>query len=294
MKIIDCFPFFQEKDILKLRLHELNNYVDNFLISELNVTHSGIKKKSIFNSLKKEIPEFLPKIHSIIGKESEVTDFYYELARGHGVIPHLQNDNQHEKKRISNWGREVYQRCILEKLLNKLELDKDDIIILSDVDEIPDPKILSSIREGKIDLNNNILILEQDMFIYSFHYYHQKFRGTRIMTWGNFLKSNLTLDHLRTKTHEFPFENKVLLDSGWHLSYFGDFKTILKKYISYTHSCDPTQKIYSDNNLNETEKIELIKTRFKDMIDKNQLIYLENPIFPPVCYGKELFVELLH
>ena len=46
--VYDCFQFFNELDILKLRMHVLNDVVDKFVISEATVTFSGEKKPLYF------------------------------------------------------------------------------------------------------------------------------------------------------------------------------------------------------------------------------------------------------
>ena len=60
MKIYDCFTYFDEKMLLNFRLNYLNNYVDKFVISEANYTHSGKPKKLNFNI--NDYPKFKDKI----------------------------------------------------------------------------------------------------------------------------------------------------------------------------------------------------------------------------------------
>ena len=143
MKIIDCFPFFQELDIVSLRLKLLEDYVDTFLISELDNTHSGNKKNYIFKENIKSFDYYKNKISIIEGKVSDMKEEDLEKSENHGVISELQNDIEFEKKRKEIWSREIYQRNIIYDKLITLNLNDEDIIILSDVDEIPDPKILN-------------------------------------------------------------------------------------------------------------------------------------------------------
>ena len=60
--VYDCIPFFNELDILKLRLHILDPIVDQFVIEEATVTFSGEKKELCFEKNKVMFQEFLPKI----------------------------------------------------------------------------------------------------------------------------------------------------------------------------------------------------------------------------------------
>ena len=60
--IYDCIPFFNELDILKLRLHILAPYVDKFVIEEASVTFSGEPKPMIFAENREMFAEFADKI----------------------------------------------------------------------------------------------------------------------------------------------------------------------------------------------------------------------------------------
>ena len=115
--VYDCIPFFNELDILKLRLHILDPIVDKFIIEESTVTFSGQPKELCFEKNKEMFREFLPKIEYIVVDDSPVD--------------------------ISTHERDKYQKNALIKGL-KDATDKD-VIILSDADEIPNPKVLKEI-----------------------------------------------------------------------------------------------------------------------------------------------------
>ena len=70
--VYDCIPFFNELDILNLRLHVLNSYVDKFIIEEATVTFSGEPKELCFEKNKEMFREFLPKIEYIVVDNSPV------------------------------------------------------------------------------------------------------------------------------------------------------------------------------------------------------------------------------
>lgn len=115
--VYDCIPFFNEIDILKLRLHILDPIVDKFIIEEATVTFSGQPKELCFEKNKELFQEFLPKIEYIVVDNSPVD-----------TTTHL---------------RDKFQKNALEKGL--VNATKEDVIILSDVDEIPNPKVLQEI-----------------------------------------------------------------------------------------------------------------------------------------------------
>lgn len=115
--VYDCIPFFNELDILKLRLHILSPYVDRFVIEEATVTFSGEPKELCFEKNKDLFQEFLPKIDYIIVDDSP--------------------------KAAATHERDKYQKNNLIKGLQNL--NPEDIIIFSDVDEIPNPTALQKI-----------------------------------------------------------------------------------------------------------------------------------------------------
>lgn len=115
--VYDCIPFFNELDILKLRLNILNPLVDKFIIEEATVTFSGKPKELCFEKNKEMFSEFLPKIEYIVVDNSPVD-----------TTTHL---------------RDKFQKNALIRGLK--DVSDDDVLILSDVDEIPDPKALEKV-----------------------------------------------------------------------------------------------------------------------------------------------------
>ncbi len=115
--VYDCIPFFNELDILKLRLHILDPIVDRFIIEEATVTFSGEKKELCFEKNKAMLQEFLPKITYLVVDDSPIQATTHE--------------------------RDKFQKNALIKGLK--DATDEDVIILSDVDEIPNPKVLKKI-----------------------------------------------------------------------------------------------------------------------------------------------------
>lgn len=111
--IYDCFQFFNELDILKIRMNVLKDVVDRFVISESTVTFSGKKKPLYYAENREMFAEFEDKII-------------------HQVVDDTPNVNPFE--------RDSFQKCAVKRPLEKLCKD-DDIIIFSDVDEIRIPNL---------------------------------------------------------------------------------------------------------------------------------------------------------
>lgn len=124
--VYDCFQFFNELDILKLRMHVLNDVVDKFVISEATVTFSGEKKPLYFQENREMFKEFEDKII-------------------HKVVDDTPMDT-------SAFMRDSHQKCAVARGLEGAK--DDDIVIFSDVDEIPNPeavkKVLADFDGSKI------------------------------------------------------------------------------------------------------------------------------------------------
>ena len=115
--VYDCIPFFNELDILNLRLHILDPYVDKFIIEEATVTFSGEPKELCFEKNKELFAPFLSKIEYIVVDNSPVD--------------------------VTTHERDKFQKNALERGL--LDASPEDVILLSDVDEIPNPEVLKEI-----------------------------------------------------------------------------------------------------------------------------------------------------
>jgi beta-1,4-mannosyl-glycoprotein beta-1,4-N-acetylglucosaminyltransferase len=136
--VYDCFPFFNEVDILKLRLHIMDPYVDRFVIEESTVTFSGEPKELLFEKHKDLFKEFLDKITYIV-----VDDTPIEGA--------------------DTYERDYYQKNNLIKGLK--DATSDDVIIMSDVDEIPCPETLQKII-AEFDKNKVYHLAQRNFYVY--------------------------------------------------------------------------------------------------------------------------------
>jgi len=231
-KLIDCFTFYNEIDMLTHRLETLYNVVDYFVLVEATLTHVG-KPKEMYYS-KDLFKKYSDKIIHII-----VDDFPY-------------NENTINCLKNEQWSNEKFQRnCITRGFFN-LNLTDNDLIIVSDVDEIPDPKTLNLIKNGEIKVNS-VYQFEQD-----FYYYNIESRMdhlwyfSKIFRYGWFLTTEYTLDDLRMKWFE------TIPNGGWHLSYFGTPSFISNKIKNFAH-----QEFNSDTFTKE----ESIEQRIKNGID---------------------------
>ena len=125
IKLVDCFTFYNELDLLEYRLNLLYDTVDYFILVEATLTHVGKPKELYYNQNKERFKQWSDKIIHIV-----VDDFPFNETN----INCLNNDQ---------WKNEKFQRNCITRGLKKINID---LLILSDVDEIPDPSLLQKIK----------------------------------------------------------------------------------------------------------------------------------------------------
>jgi beta-1,4-mannosyl-glycoprotein beta-1,4-N-acetylglucosaminyltransferase len=222
--------FFDEEMLLDLRLNILDKFVDKFIIVESSYTHSGKEKKLIFDINK--YSKFKEKINYIVLKEP---------PKGIEEISNNDSEGEISRKEILNaLKRENLQRNTIVNGLN--DADKNDWIIISDLDEIPD---LTNINFNKI--KNKIIFFKQKVFYYKLNLELKKLRwiGTKACR-KKHLKSPQWLRNIKDKIYpkwriDILFAKKKYNDiffvenGGWHFSFVKKPEDIEKKLKSYLH-----------------------------------------------------------
>jgi beta-1,4-mannosyl-glycoprotein beta-1,4-N-acetylglucosaminyltransferase len=133
MKIIDVFPFFNELDILEIRLNILDPYVDYFILSESTKTFSGLDKPLFYKENKKKFEKFNHKIiHNVIEYDPSSEELSEYGKRYNNTVEAQQRDI-YQKDSIKNV---IFENC-----------DKDDIILWGDADEVPNPEVIEKVSE---------------------------------------------------------------------------------------------------------------------------------------------------
>lgn len=227
MKIYDCFCYFNEDMLLELRFETLWNYVDYFVITEASYTHAGNDRKTQFD----------------ISKFSK-----YESK-----IRYLQLD-QRPPGENDFWKNENFIR---NNIANGLfDANPEDLILISDLDEIPRPEKISlydrSFIRGDFDQNyysyylnnlwigdvdkNNVLLAGSNIW-----------RGSKITTYDyfiNFFKANATsvrsyksIGIFRSIKREWfkRFNVQLIENGGWHFTWVFGLDDIVKKLESTAH-----------------------------------------------------------
>ena len=146
-KIYDCFNFFNELDILEIRLNELYDVVDYFIIVESNVTHSGEDKLFYFDENKDRFTKFLDKIINIKITDTP-NDFINlkstddnELNKINQYI--INQTNRFNRYNQPDYGRDFFQKESVRRGL--INCQDNDLILISDADEIPNHKFLKKL-----------------------------------------------------------------------------------------------------------------------------------------------------
>ena len=219
--------YFDEDMILDLRLNILNQYVKKFVITESVYTHNGKKRDLKFDI--NNFKSFKDKIEYIV-VDKNPTD-----------LEELYNKDNVEIKNSKILGnalkRENYQRNMISKGLDKAL--SDDVIIISDVDEIP--------KLNNINFSKKLNIFEQDMFYYKFNLKLPNliWSGTKGCK-KKYLKSPQWLRNVKDKKYSFfrfdtyfsekKYINLEFIDNGgWHFSNIKTAKEIEHKLKSYLH-----------------------------------------------------------
>lgn len=204
--VFDCIPFFNELDILKLRMQILAPFVDCFVIEEASVTFSGEPKEMVFAKNRDLFAEFADKIRYVAVEDSLME----------GVTTH---------------ERDKYQKNQLIRALS--DAQPEDIIIFSDVDEIPDPdtlaRILKDFDPEKIyhfaqrmfycflnmeETSGNLLSITGEFPGVA----HRQWLGTKVCSFANLPKDGIVF--LREVSPTDPRSVRVPA-GGWHFGYMG-------------------------------------------------------------------------
>jgi beta-1,4-mannosyl-glycoprotein beta-1,4-N-acetylglucosaminyltransferase len=229
MKVYDCFNFFNELDILEMRLNILDDYVDYFVVVESSVTHSGESKPFYFEENKNRFTKFEKKI--IHFKVYDTPDDFVNIKHSEdSTINQINNYIVSQNIRFNRWsqpdyGRDFYQKeCVRRPLI---DCSDDDIIMISDADEIPNPLILKNISD--IDIDNYIFSLRQSTYYYYLNVLKQNdWYGTKLSKYKNI--KNLSFNEIRGD----EALSKKLDNGGWHFSFMGGKDMVRKKILSYS------------------------------------------------------------
>jgi hypothetical protein len=229
-KVYDCFTFFNELDLLELRLSECYDHADYFVIAEANKTFSGNDKRFLLE------------------------DNWDRYKKFHDKIIYIKVEDM--PAGTDAWAREYHQRnALIRGLVNA---DDNDVVVLTDCDEVLRTRTLDILRT---DLKHTKWICRHPMFYFKLNYvmtqprsYHVNpiavlkkdlngFQNLRhhMASWAYHMPDDYNTDDVRTIQH-----------SGWHFTYLGDTEHAATKLLNFAH----TESQHWANKIDVTEIIE--------------------------------------
>lgn len=271
MKTYDCFTFFNELDVLEFRLQELYDTVDHFVIAEANLSHSGKPKEYILLDNWERYKPYADKIIRV-----QVDDF---------------------PETPDSWVREKFQRYALIRGL--ADLTPDDVIITSDLDEIPRAEMIEMIKEDENNYARYILAIP--MFQYKINYMKIVERSKQ---WNIIVtRGRVYTNPQQEREYTFPWipdpDDIVYVDhGGWHFTYFGDDNHAITKIQNFAHTETDTPEMiarhniewmitnkYGHHGINQPERFEIVQVDdyfpkcITDNLDKWQHRIAPNAVF---------------
>jgi hypothetical protein len=231
-KIYDCFSFYNELDILEIRLQEHWDEVDYFVISEASTTHIGAPKEYIFLDNQERFNPYMDKIRHVKVEDMPGVEEIYRINPDTGQ-PHLWKNC---------WHNERHQRNCLTRGLS--DAIGSDIVILSDVDEIERANCINAMKQ---DTTHNLWTFRMVYFNYRFNYLwavpllyqgggHQAFTLDRMKTFPN-------LSHIREvygccwahRPGDYDDGTEMIYQhGGWHFSSLGNTDHVANKLRNFT------------------------------------------------------------
>ena len=270
-KLIDCVTYLDEDMLLDLRLNILNEHVSHFIICEATFNHKGLKKKLNF-----EISNF---------KKFKDKISYIVLDKEPKIIREI-NDSEDLKTRNSkildnSINRDIAQRNFLNTKIE--EFNDEDLIIINDIDEIPNLDLFS--------YRKKITIFKQKMFYYKFNLFYPElvWMGSRISK-KKHLQSPQWLRNIKTKNYPWyrfdtMFSKKKYKDinfidnGGWHFSNVKKPDEIDFKMRNFAHHLEYEESGLDANKIEKNIKEKKVfYNHFADMSDSNKLNHSANLI----------------
>ena len=233
--LIDAFTYFNEKEIVELRIKYLNSIVDKFIVIESNITFTGKKKKWNFPEiLKNNLKEFSHKIqyHQL---EIQLSEIQNEES---WIIDDIKGDDF--------WRIENFQRNYIKKACKNFS--DEDILIISDLDEIPSLKKLKFILTSDFEKIAPIA-LEQ-------HLFHLDCNYLRLESWRGSIVTTMKICNAHSPQKFRRLRNRIshFTDAGWSFSSFGGYKRVKEKIESYAHSEHNNEKFTNPEHITNCQK----------------------------------------
>jgi beta-1,4-mannosyl-glycoprotein beta-1,4-N-acetylglucosaminyltransferase len=217
-RVIDAFPFWNETDMLELRVATLEGLVDLHIAVASEVTHAGKKNEMQYEGIPR--PEYV-KI-AVLPVE--------RVLEGEGIP--------------ATRRREMRQRNGIIDVLKMMALKPDDVVLVSDADEIPHPHVVSYIKEHGVP-DGHVAVFMQRLCYYDLNTSRgYVWQGTRAVRYSDLLALSPHVVRYGLGAHDAHYPKYVAVhNAGWHLSYFGGPERVQQKMKNFLH-----QELVTDEN----------------------------------------------
>lgn len=234
-RLFDCFTFFNELDVLALRLEELAPHVTRFVLVEATHSFTGQPKALHFQDNKARFASYLDRIE-------------------HVVVDDLPG------KDASAWDREWAQRRAIRRGLEAAGANPDDFALISDVDEIPRPDVLAEAARDPASIGA-LTFFESELYLYFLNMrlsegWRSPVQAPRLLQVKHTRdpqairatqprrskrESIAALDRLRVRAGLWrktgaPLRPRVLPNAAWHFSFLGGAEKVREKLMAYSHT----------------------------------------------------------
>jgi FkbM family methyltransferase len=271
-KVWDVFPFFQEFDVLELRLNELDSVVDKFVIVEANMTHAGNPKPYY---LSENMERFAKWKDKIIIKQVDLTTLNFSLF---DYDP--------------TWVREHYQRDAAREVLYAY-CAPQDFIIVGDVDEIPRASKVKEYIESNPD-KAGVLVQSRSMYYLNYRCVKTDEPQLNSKILPYLMMGSCSLNDIRFADKENLLPTMRIEGAGWHLTFLGGLDAVTQKVRAWAHQeigeglsdenivarVDAGQDIYDSAN-SEWELVEIDET-FPKYVQEHQKSLIHDGLIKPV------------
>ena len=270
-KVYDTFLFNNELDLLEIRLNILSDYVDYFVLVESTETFTGLPKPLYYSKNQKRFEKWSNKIiHFVIDNFDENLWEFSRKSPNVGAAEHF-------------WVREFYQK---ENILKAFTANDNDIVFVSDLDEIWNPLIID-IKSLSFDNDKVYRPLQT-----AYHYFLNNRSNQNISGWvGTRFGSFATLKKSRVNYFrtESRFPSIQIENAGWHFTNIGNHEFIKQKLESYSHQEYNNPYIVSnvENNINSENDPFFRGKLFKMTIDETYPSYILNNLEKYKTFIKE-------
>lgn len=195
-RVVDAFPFFNELEMLEIRLNVLDEIVDRFVLVESTVTYSGQPKPLWYADHRSRYARWADRIEHVVVDDTPDTGDW-------------------------RWGRERHQRDQVVRGLASCRAD--DFVMLSDVDEIPNPALVEARRHGAY---------VQRYYMYYLNALQTDERWVGTVALHPFQLAAHGAENVRLRRATF----ELVEDGGWHFAYAMSPDRIREKLKAFSHT----------------------------------------------------------